>query len=616
MSVVGVLIKFLVGFICPILISVTASASTPEDCAKALVEGPETDKLASASAVPNYANTYKSVRRWISNGQFQRAHETNEQILLAFPESPIALIYRAAILKSQGEIDQAEKIVAGLTTESFRSAIKMDYVADLLFEMGWKDKAFELYQGVLKLDPEHRGAWVAISLLHHQNGRLEEFLDELKQVVEKNPYDEIALRNLTKTLVRFERAAEVIEIMDGLLRKYPQHPQAQKRKLTALVALKQWDLAVAVGAKAVELNPDSIGAHGEFAMALIKQGRLDRAAAVILRAEELGWKNGVIRSSLTYALIDQKQWAAALESSQIYLRSRPLEHSMLVRQKLILNNLGRYGESLIVAQKLVELRPDFDRHWADVARLYLKLQNYPKAIEAADQALALNPNNTLALNIKASILFSERDFNTAMSFNQRSLRVNSESPHAWGLRARLLFQFRRPEEALDALNREVALQPRYKVHVGFRLQVMVVAGRYDQALTLVRTLPTGSQKSYHLARIYGAKGLWKEALLVIDKCTDGAAKFRYKAEILYNLGQKKASIASLIQLLHLSDGKDYRALAAVIKIQSEAKIPRSPIVQNWINSTDVHGLTKIAAAQESMDWSHIVSPHDADDGFQ
>ena len=130
---------------------------------------------------------------------------------------------------------------------------------------------------------------------------------------------------------------------------------------------------------------------------------------------------------------------------------------------------GRMAEAIPPLRQAVELDPEFDQAWAALADVYLLLpeyaegsteENIPRALEAAQKALSINPDSARALTtqayVKAMYQFdwagSERDF-------LRAIKVEPEYTTARQWYAEMLAAQRRIDEALEQLEAAVAVDP-------------------------------------------------------------------------------------------------------------------------------------------------------------
>jgi TolB-like protein len=141
--------------------------------------------------------------------------------------------------------------------------------------------------------------------------------------------------------------------------------------------------------------------------------------------------------------------------------------------------------------KAVELDPDYDQAWAALAETYALFPEYgagsieeyiPLGIEAADRALALNPESARALTARAYIRFMyEYDYDTALTDYRRAIELEPgyATAHQWY--GELLAVLRRTDEALEQVDIAARLDPRSAVISHVKAWILAGAGRLQEA---------------------------------------------------------------------------------------------------------------------------------------
>lgn len=85
---------------------------------------------------------------------------------------------------------------------------------------------------------------------------------------------------------------------------------------------------------------------------------------------------------------------------------------------------------------------------------------FPEALTAVDQALAMDPNFTLAWVTRAGILTATGNFTEALEATDRAIALNPNQSEAWTNRASALIQLDRNTEALESADRAIEIDPR------------------------------------------------------------------------------------------------------------------------------------------------------------
>jgi TolB-like protein len=139
----------------------------------------------------------------------------------------------------------------------------------------------------------------------------------------------------------------------------------------------------------------------------------------------------------------------------------------------------------------VEIDPEYDQAWAALADAYALIPEYrvgsieefvPKGIEAADRALAINPDSARALTARAYIRFMfEYDYQGAMADFQRAIELEPGYATARQWYGELLAVLRRTDEALEQLDIAAKLDPLSVVIAHVKGWILLGADRFPEA---------------------------------------------------------------------------------------------------------------------------------------
>ena len=132
------------------------------------------------------------------------------------------------------------------------------------------------------------------------------------------------------------------------------------------------------------------------------------------------------------------------QAYEIYLQAR--YHSLRLDRR-------NYAIAGRLAQQALDIDPNYDRAWALLALSQAGLYGLTTAddygLEAAERALALNPNLADALAAKARVLAGIGDFDEALELHARSLQLDPDSHDVRFLYGRTCFQAGRHNEAIE-----------------------------------------------------------------------------------------------------------------------------------------------------------------------
>jgi arylsulfatase A-like enzyme/Flp pilus assembly protein TadD len=143
----------------------------------------------------------------------------------------------------------------------------------------------------------------------------------------------------------------------------------------------------------------------------------------------------------------------------------------------------------------------------------LRLRKPDEAAEAFKQALALKPDDDIALGNLASVLMAhgkQQDALAALEVFRTALRVNPKNPQSWFQLARLYLDMGRVDEARSSFTEALAANPKQAAALNGLGAIAFENGELPKAETMVREAlalePRLRTGRYNLARIREARG--------------------------------------------------------------------------------------------------------------
>lgn len=193
--------------------------------------------------------------------------------------------------------------------------------ADAFFDDGDYEKARELYQKLIEMDPDNAEYHYNLGVTLHVMKRYVEALAEKQKAVNLEPGNARYHDQLAATLDAMERYADALpeeqqtvnlepgsagyhsslcttlcaiaQYKEALgearkaVKLEPDNARYHDRLSTTLRTMERYEEALAESQKAVELEPDNAGYHCRLALTLYALGRIEEAVAELQRAREL-----------------------------------------------------------------------------------------------------------------------------------------------------------------------------------------------------------------------------------------------------------------------------------------------------------------------------------------
>lgn len=462
-------------------------------------------------------------------GRYREAGEALDHLASRRPLPSALSLLQARILIKTGEADKAESILANLVSRSPLNMEAVDTLAGIYEAGGRVDEALALYDPALRADLIDAGVLDRVGLLHLEAGHDRQAIEFLERARQQDAGDArrlLPLAQAYEAVGEYQKAAEAcagaLEANPTSLETQFHHARLQRKMGNGEVSRRAYDemiqqaesraslserettlvtLASAqVGLLAMEVH-DYVAASVAFARAT----RLDKGSRpelVFLLARSLLLQGDLEAADRTAADATQR-FPEALEMHILrgeVLLARGEEKAagayfkdLLKRQDRSVEAYVGIGEALMRSKRFVDaeatLADGLKSHKDDDRLLFAhgaaleRLGRVDQAERALSQAVAVNPDNAMALNYLGYLLADQgvrlRD---SMSYVERALQIDPENPAYLDSLGWVLFKLERYEPAeakLRAALRYDATDPAIRDHLG---DLLVATGRDEEAV--------------------------------------------------------------------------------------------------------------------------------------
>jgi tetratricopeptide (TPR) repeat protein len=224
--------------------------------------------------------------------------------------------------------------------------------------LGEREKALEIDDRALQIDPENFGAWASKGATLAILKRYQEALERYDHVLEFNPENFGVLMNKSTALAGLGRHQEALEVLDHVLELNAKNANVWVNKGVTLEELGRPQEALEVYDRALHLNANFPDAWANKGLAL----------AVLERYQE------------------------ALEAFDHALQLDPENSNVWANKGAALATLERHREALEALDRALELDPENAHGYHNKGTLLYKLGLHRKAQEAYDRALQVSRN--------------------------------------------------------------------------------------------------------------------------------------------------------------------------------------------------------------------------------
>ena len=248
------------------------------------------------------------------------------------------------------------------------------------------DEAVAAYEEALRRRPRHAPLHYNLAIALDHTDERNRAAAAYQRAIELDPRHVLALSNLARLLSSRGDPARAIECADRALELAPDFAEARVNLAAALLAAGRPEAAEAEARRAAAERPDLASAHEALGGALLGQGLADAAAEAFAAAARLEPGEPRFREQMALALTE------------------------LARRQ---RRDGETDAALATLRRVLAAAPDYIEALADQADLAFVLRMRPEAAATYRRLLALRPDDAVAHNNLAVVLFREGDVHAA-----------------------------------------------------------------------------------------------------------------------------------------------------------------------------------------------------------
>lgn len=209
----------------------------------------------------------------------------------------------------------------------------------------------------------------------------------------------------------------------------------------------------------------------------------------------------------------------------------PDDPKLLYSKAIMFEEKGLIPESLKLLQKVIEIDPEYENAYWQMAWIQLEsLSNYEKAIEAYNHLIKLDPKNPHACNNKGIALMRLGEKEEALEWYNKAIELNSEESLYHGNKATVLKDLKKYEKALESIHKAIELNPTYIRHYTIAGRIESEKGEKEKAKEYYAKANKIEKEELNKSDTNESMGLnYFENLLILGDYEE-AIKFKSKIE--------------------------------------------------------------------------------------
>ena len=308
-------------------------------------------------------------------------------------------------------LDQQEKAV-----ELLENALQLfdgQERIELLFELADVyddyeefDKIFDCLRLILEQEPANEEALYKICFWTDFTGRNEESITLHTQIIDENPYSELAWFNLAAAyqgLKLYEKAIDAYKYAVAIDEKFD---YAYRNMGDAFIRLRKYKDAIEVLEKVLELSRPEDVIYEAIGHCYDRLKNFAQARFYYRKASHLNQGDSKLYYKIACTYINEEQWSMAvkqLESAMQIHRLQPEYNLAMGECKM---QLGDYKEAIQYFSNVVRQRPRNISSWEALIRCLYQGEFFEEALEQVKAALKITESKPIFIYYMSAILLA------------------------------------------------------------------------------------------------------------------------------------------------------------------------------------------------------------------
>jgi len=360
----------------------------------------------------------------MSAGRFGEAIPLLEKLVGISPEAEIDL---ARALRGEKRLQEAVEVLEGVLRQDPHDIEANFELAKTLAVLGEKERARAKFEYLTRVDDPraeaHRRYFKTnLALLYEEEGRFDEAIELLEQVVEEDPEDVDSKLTLFFAYKEASRVEDALSLTEELIREYPEGPYVLIARAQALAANDQLDEGVkllqAESAKTAEPELLLVAASQLF----FAREMFGESASVVQEGLIEYPGSGRLRFQLGAIYERQSDFGAAEEEFKKILQDNPDDADVLNYLGYMLVDRGvRLEEATGYIKRAVELDPFNGAYLDSLGWAYFKQDDWHQAELYLQKAIRLNRSDPVIFEHLGDLYTKMENLERAQEYYERSI---------------------------------------------------------------------------------------------------------------------------------------------------------------------------------------------------
>jgi tetratricopeptide (TPR) repeat protein len=367
-----------------------------------------------------------------------------------------------------------------LSKDSEKKKIKLVKKAKKYREGRKYEDAINIYQQILRIDPNEEPAYGLWGLSLVEQGQYEEAIEKFKKAIEINPNSATAYWSWGHSLRRLKQYDNAIEKFRKALEIKPNYASAYGAWGDCLRYTKRFSEAEEKYRKAIEISPEYEDAYRALGRTFYEQKRYDEAILMYKKALQINPKSAIAYWGLGDCLRSKKQYSEAINNFKKVVEIDPTDSAGYGAWGDCLRHMERYDEAEEKYNKAIEVDPNYEDAYLNLSRCFADQKRPNDAIETLQKLLKINGQSINAYGLWGSYLGEQKQYDKAAEKFKKALNIDSESIQALSGWIRALVEGERYDEAIALVEKQNEIKD--CLIILYYGTCLLKKGRYNEAI--------------------------------------------------------------------------------------------------------------------------------------
>ncbi len=335
-------------------------------------------------------------------------------------------------------------------------------------EEGRLSEALADFRVALQMDPRNPQVNFKIGLLMGQSGNFAAAGMAFQKALESRPDFPEAHFNLGLTWIARSKNLpdwpKALREFDAALAQRPKYPEALNMAGVCLLESGNHEAAIERFKSALLLRPDAAAIHFNLGRAYEAAGNLPQAKEEYLKAVKLKSPYPEADVALGSLMLAKHDYSGAIAQFRAALIANPDLETAHYKMARALRMSGSEEESRVEFQQAAYLSQRLSdgiraSHLSNEALERAQHGDFPGAVQSAREAVALDPQNAIALYNLGLLLADSGDLNQAMLDLRKAISLSPLQSRFYASLARMQEKSDQPSRAIESLRRALRLDP-------------------------------------------------------------------------------------------------------------------------------------------------------------